>query len=192
MLAVGMGPVYLRATDGRELRSPDPADDNRLMNRYYWPHARALESLVEERLNSVGGVLIIDLHSYPREPLPYELHSDQARPSLCLSTDPVHTPPALIEAARSAWAASTELNQPFSGSYVPERFYGTEDRVRSVMLEIRRDLIQDWREELPAKRVASPIVDVIVAVIDSAVGKSEGNAPIFRISAYRCGPGGSG
>lgn len=167
MLAVGMGPVYLRTTDQRELRSPDPADDERLMNRYYWPYARALEQLVEERLNEVGEVLIIDLHSYPREPLPYELHPDQARPSLCIGTDQDHTPATLVEAARSAWPGSTALNQPFSGSYTPGRFHRTDDRVRSIMLEIRRDVIEDWLKE-PASPGRPPLVDLVVAVIDAA------------------------
>lgn len=168
MLAVGMGPVYLRTTDQRELRSPDPADDERLMNRYYWPYARALEQLVEERLNDVDEVLIIDIHSYPREPLPYELHPDQARPSLCIGTDPDHTPAALIETARAAWPGSTALNEPFSGSYTPGRFHQTDDRVRSIMLEIRRDVIEDWIKELPVSRDESPLVDLVVAVIDAA------------------------
>lgn len=72
MLAVGMGPVYLSTTDQRELRSTDPADDERLTNSYYWPYATAFERLVEERLNEVDQVLIIDVHSYPRHPLRYE------------------------------------------------------------------------------------------------------------------------
>ena len=167
MLAVGMGPVYQRTTSRGALRSPDPSDDERLMNRYYWPYAQALERLVEERLNEVGEALIIDLHSYPREPLPYELHPDQARPSLCIGTDPHHTPAALVETASSAWPGSTALNQPFSGTYTPGRYYTSDDRVRSIMLEIRRDVIEDWLQEPSAFRAESPIVDLIVAVIDA-------------------------
>ncbi|MBK5233604.1 MAG: N-formylglutamate amidohydrolase [Thermoleophilia bacterium] len=167
MLSVGMGAVYLRTTDQRELRSTDPTDDERLMNSYYWPYARAFERLVEERLNEVGQVLIIDVHSYPRDPLPYELHADQARPSLCVGTDRYHTPPALVRVATSAWSGSTELNQPFSGCYVPERFRMTDDRVQAVMLEIRRDVIKEWFNEELSKRDDSAIVSAIVAVIDS-------------------------
>ncbi|MBK8293652.1 MAG: N-formylglutamate amidohydrolase [Solirubrobacterales bacterium] len=166
MLAVGMGPVYLRTTDLRELRFTDPADDERLMNSCYWPYARALESLVEERLNEVGQVLIIDVHSYPREPLPYELHADQTRPSLCIGTNGDHTPPALVRSATSAWSGSTELNQPFSGCYIPER-YVTDERVHGVMLEIRRDVIEEWLGEEPSMRDDSEIVSAIAAVIDA-------------------------
>jgi N-formylglutamate amidohydrolase len=170
MLSVGMGAVYLRTTDQRELRSPDPADDERLMNIYYWPYANALERLVEERLSEVGQVLIIDVHSYPRDPLPYELHSHQARPSLCIGTNGYHTPAALVQVAKSAWPESTELNQPFSGCYVPERFHETDDRVQAVMLEIRRDVIDDWLAGEQSERDDSAIVSAVVAAIDAAQG----------------------
>jgi predicted N-formylglutamate amidohydrolase len=167
MLEVGMGAVYLRTTDRRELRAPDPEDDARLMEKIYWSYTKALEALVQERLDRLGQVLIVDIHSFPREPLPYELHADQARPSLCIGTDPDHTPQSVIDAARSAWPGSVEINQPFSGCYVPERFYKKDDRVRSVMLEIRRDVMTDWVSRTPAERADSPIVDLVSAVIDS-------------------------
>jgi predicted N-formylglutamate amidohydrolase len=167
MLAAGMGAVYLRSTEQRELRSPDPADDERLMERFYWPYAKAFEQLVEERLSEVGRVVIVDIHSFSREPLPYELHADQVRPSLDLGTDPFHTPAALVDAARSAWPGSIELNQPFSGCYVPERFFGRDDRVEAIMLEIRRDVIDDWVSGTPDEQRDSPIVRATVATIDA-------------------------
>lgn len=168
MLAVGMGSVYLKTTDRQDLRAPDPEDDERLMGRYYWPYARAFEDLVEERLEEVGEVLIIDLHSYPREPLPYERHADQARPELCIGVDEFHAPEFSIETAKAAWSGSIEMNQPFSGSYVPDNFLEIDKRVRSVMLEIRRDIIDAWRREPRDTRAESPIVDLAVAIIDTA------------------------
>lgn len=169
MLEVGMGPVYLQTTDRQSLRSPEPEDDERLMDGYYWPYARAFEDLVEKRLEELGEVLIIDLHSYPREPLPYERHADQARPELCIGVDEFHAPKSSIEASKAAWARSVEMNQPFSGSYVPERFYETDTRVRSVMLEIRRDIMGEWRSEPVETRGHSSIVDLVVATVGTAV-----------------------
>ena len=32
------------------------------------------------------------------------------------------------------------LNEPFAGTYVPLRLHGKDDRVHSLMLEIRRDV----------------------------------------------------
>jgi N-formylglutamate deformylase len=31
------------------------------------------------------------------------------------------------------------LNQPFRGTYIPSNHYGRDDRVTSIMLELRRD-----------------------------------------------------
>lgn len=169
MLAVGMGPVYLQTTERHDLRSPDQADDERLMGEYYWPYAKALENLVEERLKEVGEALIIDLHSYPRDPLPYELHTDQARPELCIGTDEFHSPTSSIEAAKAAWSGSIEMNEPFSGSYVPVHYFETDNRVRSMMLEIRRDIVDGWRREHPATSRQSPIVELVVATLNAAM-----------------------
>jgi N-formylglutamate deformylase len=47
----------------------------------------------------------------------------------------------LIDAARGALAFLGEIseNTPYSGTYVPLRYYGTDDLVSSVMIELRRD-----------------------------------------------------
>jgi N-formylglutamate amidohydrolase len=85
--------------------------------------------------------VLLDVHSYPSRPLPYEMHADGPRPAVCLGTDPVHTPPSLLDAARAAFApvGPVGTDSPFRGTYVPLRHYRVEPRVWSVMLELRRD-----------------------------------------------------
>ncbi|MEU0673581.1 N-formylglutamate amidohydrolase [Streptomyces sp. NPDC006172] len=140
MLSVGMGAVYTRTTHGRVLRPAD-ADPGPLVERYFRPYARAMTEAVAERLAAVGRAVIIDVHSYPSERLPYELHGDGPRPPVCLGTDSFHTPPELTAAAREAFAAVGEigLDSPFGGTYVPLEYYGSESRVSALMVEIRRD-----------------------------------------------------
>ncbi|MFF3961395.1 N-formylglutamate amidohydrolase [Streptomyces griseorubiginosus] len=137
MLAVGMGAVYTRTTHQEELRPAD-TDPEPLIARYFRPYARAMTYAVAERLDAVGRAVIIDVHSYPSEPLPYELHGEGPRPAVCLGTDPFHTPPELVAAAREAFG-ETGLDSPFSGTYVPLEFYGRDPRVSALMVEIRRD-----------------------------------------------------
>ncbi|MEV5437103.1 N-formylglutamate amidohydrolase [Streptomyces sp. NPDC052682] len=137
MLAVGMGAVYTRTTHGAALRPAD-FDPEPLLERYFRPYARAMTRAVADRLAATGRAVIIDVHSYPSERLPYELHGDGPRPAVCLGTDAFHTPPELLEAARAAFG-ETELDSPFSGTYVPLEFYGKEPRVTALMVEIRRD-----------------------------------------------------
>ncbi|MFB6616157.1 N-formylglutamate amidohydrolase [Streptomyces sp. NPDC056367] len=141
MLAVGMGAVYTRTTHRERLRS-DGFDGRPLVERWFHPYAEAMTRAVEDRLEAAGRAVIIDVHSYPTEPLPYELHGDGSRPPICLGTDPFHTPARLLAAAEKAFAGfgGTGLDSPFAGTYVPLEHYGKDDRVSALMVEIRRDV----------------------------------------------------
>ncbi|MEU3774614.1 N-formylglutamate amidohydrolase [Streptomyces sp. NPDC032472] len=141
MLAVGMGAVYTRTTHREPLR-PDGFDGRPLVERYFHPYAEAMTRAVEDRLAAVGRAVVIDVHSYPTQALPYELHGDGPRPPICLGTDPFHTPPGLRAAAEKAFAGfgGTGLDSPFAGTYVPLQHYGRDQRVGALMVEIRRDV----------------------------------------------------
>lgn len=145
MLAVGMGAVY-QSTSGRQpLRSPDPDRDQRLMDRWFHPYAAAFTDLIDKTLAAHGRAVIIDLHSFPSQPLAYELDQDAVRPDICLGTDAFHTPRAILqEAAEVFEAAAWEVAQdtPFAGTYVPLKHLGRTREVTSIMIEIRRDLYQ--------------------------------------------------
>ncbi|GAB1339013.1 N-formylglutamate amidohydrolase [Streptomyces sp. E-15] len=140
MLAVGMGAVYTRTTHRGELRPAD-TDPEPLLARYFRPYAAAMAEAVAGRLAATGRAVVIDVHSYPAAPLPYELHGSGPRPPVCLGTDAFHTPPELTRAAREAFAGcgETGLDSPFAGTYVPLEFHGTDARVGALMVEIRRD-----------------------------------------------------
>jgi N-formylglutamate amidohydrolase len=142
MRAVGMGAVYTLTSHGAVLRRDDPGEERRLLEEYFHPYARAMTDLVDERLAATGRAVILDVHSYPSAPLPYELHADGPRPAVCLGTDDLHTPDWLLDAAREAFGScgEIELNTPFAGCYVPLRHYGTQPEVSAIMLELRRDL----------------------------------------------------
>jgi N-formylglutamate amidohydrolase len=141
MLAVGMGAVYTRTTHREDLRAAG-VDGRPLIDRYFHPYAAAMTAAVDERLEAVGRAVVVDVHSYPTERLPYELHGDGPRPPICLGTDSFHTPPELVAAAQKAFAGfgGTGLDSPFAGTYVPLRHYGEDRRVSALMIEIRRDV----------------------------------------------------
>ncbi|MEU1182932.1 N-formylglutamate amidohydrolase [Streptomyces sp. NPDC005820] len=140
MRAVGMGAVYTRTTHGEVLRD-EGLDAGPLVERYFRPYADAMTEAVRERLAAVGRAVVVDVHSYPAERLPYELHGGGPRPPVCLGTDSFHTPPELLAAARAAFAevGETGLDSPFAGTYVPLEYYGREAAVSALMVEIRRD-----------------------------------------------------
>jgi len=96
-----------------------------------------------------GTCTVIDVHSYPRVAQPYELAGglDPAarRLELCIGTDPVHTPEHLassVEAVARALGIEVARDTPFAGTFVPSAFLG-DVSVRSVMLEVRRDVYMD-------------------------------------------------
>ncbi len=85
--------------------------------------------------------MIINVHSFPLQALPYELHAQDRRPEVCLGVDDEHTPAWLLAAAEQAFAGmDVAVNEPFRGTYVPLRHYGEDLRVSSIMVEWRRDL----------------------------------------------------
>ena len=146
MEAVGMGAVYLSTSDRKRLRVEDPGRDARLITRWFDPYAAALTELVERTLSAHGRALIVDLHSFPSSPLPYEFDHTARRPRICIGTDPFHTPKHLSDAVEGAFAGSgwdVATNTPFAGTYVPLRHLGRAPEVTSVMVEVRRDLYQD-------------------------------------------------
>ncbi|NED20584.1 N-formylglutamate amidohydrolase [Streptomyces sp. SID9913] len=170
MLAVGMGAVYTRTTHREPLR-PDGFDPAPLIRRYFHPYARAMTDAVADRLAATGRAVVIDVHSYPRAPLPYELHGDGPRPPVCLGTDPFHTPPALLAAAREAFApcGETGLDSPFAGTYVPLEFFGKRAEVSALMVEIRRDTYMT-EPGGPAGPGLDVLASALAALVDAASG----------------------
>jgi N-formylglutamate amidohydrolase len=146
MAAVGQGAVYTRTVDGRPLRTGDSATRRRLLAQWYEPYHAALEGSVEAALLAFGRCLLIDGHSFSSVPLPSEADQDPDRPDVCIGTDPFHTPPDLVGALAACLAAEgfrVAIDRPFAGSLVPFRWYGTDRRVTSVMLEVRRGTYMD-------------------------------------------------
>ncbi|WP_045875858.1 N-formylglutamate amidohydrolase [Pseudofrankia sp. DC12] len=142
MRAVGMGAVYLRTSHGVPLRTDDPNHIEDLLARHYHPYASAMADLVDARLAAVGRAVVLDVHSYPSRPLPYELHPTGNRPAVCLGVDSFHTPHWLHDAATRALSlvGDLDVNTPFGGTYVPLKHYRQTDQVMALMIEIRRDL----------------------------------------------------
>jgi N-formylglutamate deformylase len=169
MCAVGMGAVYTNGHDGRTLRDPTDKQTERLLIAHVFePYAHQLTQVVERTLNQNQRAVIIDLHSFPETPNPYELHADQPRPQICIGVDQFHTGSKLLEHARDAFADfELGVNAPFAGTYVPMKFYGSNPLVQSIMIEIRRDPYLD-RNLAPKPAAISRLGRALARLIDSA------------------------
>ena len=147
MSVKGMGAVYTHTSSGARLRALEFVRRNRnaIMNRYFYPYSRAIEELVSGYLDKFGMCLILDGHSFPSIPLPYE-DASLKRPDICLGYDSFHDPcrilPGIISLVNSfGWICCQ--NEPFSGSYVPLRYFRQDSRVKSLMIEIKRNMYMD-------------------------------------------------
>ena len=149
----GMGAVYTKTHEGQTLRHPvTSVQRHKLLEDWYRPHHAALARATKTALQESGLAVIIDCHSFPAMPLPYEVDQTARRPQICIGTDAFHTPTELArlltEALESA-GYDVGLDSPFSGSMVPTKYFKKDRRVISVMLEVRRDLYLIEKSGLP-------------------------------------------
>lgn len=146
MAAKGLGVVYRATSCGGVLReSLDVATRERLIAEFYSPHHARLEAAVGRALERHGRCVVIDCHSFPREPLPFE-DASLPRPDICIGTDAFHTPPALRDAFVEYFRAEgwcVGVDAPFRGAMVPSSRYQRDARVSSVMVEVERSLYLD-------------------------------------------------
>jgi len=174
MAAVGMGSVYTRRCDGTPLRRElSSAERKKLLLKYYTPHHRAIAEAVEKSLSHRSCALIIDCHSFPSSPLPCDADQSTPRPDICIGTDPFHTPKWLLnilldDIKESGF--SYEINRPYGGTFVPHPYYGKNDSVFSIMLEINRSLYMDegtGRKKRGFDDLADKILGFLSTLIDA-------------------------
>jgi N-formylglutamate amidohydrolase len=115
-----------------------------LMQTWYYPHHARLEQAVDNALAEHSRCLVLDCHSFPDQPLPYEMANPaQQRPDICIGTDDFHTPAALTAALVEQFSRAglnVKLNDPFAGALVPTNFYHQDKRASAVMIEVNRKL----------------------------------------------------
>lgn len=173
MAGAGMGAVYTHTSSGGPLRRPlDPWEREELLERWYRPYHRRLEQLVGDALRQHGRAVVLDAHSFPSKPLPYERAASPDRPDICVGTDPFHTPTVLRDAFVSAFVSvgfRVAVDTPFAGALVPARHYRRDPCVHSVMVEVNRRLYLDEANGLPAAdfaAVAATVQACCIAALD--------------------------
>ena len=142
MFKVGMGCIYEKTHDGKSLKLVKDIKDE-LINKFYKTHHENFTKIVDAKLKQNNKVLIIDCHSFPKHPLPYELNQTMDRPEICIGTDNFHTSEKLKNSFAQLFKKlnfTVKYNEPFKGSIVPLKFYNKEIRVQSIMIEVRRDI----------------------------------------------------
>ena len=147
MAQKGMGVVYTKTSDGKPIRDlnfePTRAE---LIRQFYSPHHNKLTIAVEESLRDNRLCLVLDCHSFPLKPFPFEPRDKRTRPDICFGTDSFHTPEWLVIEAERLFrmkGLSVARNYPFKGCLVPDTFYERKASVLALMIEIKRSLYMD-------------------------------------------------
>ena len=146
MFSKGRGFFYTNTDSGELLRTDVRGIKQKVHDLYYQPHHEKLTSLVEKKLSKHGLATIVDCHSFADEPFESNLIQDSQRPDICIGTDNFHTPQKLVSSIKNKclkFGYSCEINSPYSGTIVPLKFYKSNNKVQSIMIEINRKLYMD-------------------------------------------------
>jgi N-formylglutamate amidohydrolase len=143
MSKFGMGATYVQCDDGRQLRSLTPAERDAIMQTCYYPHHKRLTEAVDAAILQTGEARIVDCHSFPDTPLQCSLYQGDAKFDFNIGTDNFHTPNEWIDASVKFFANRgfrLGIDEPYAGSIVPMKHYQNDTRVKSIMLEVNRNL----------------------------------------------------
>jgi len=144
MDSYGRGLYYTKTTDNKDLRKFNYNDYWNVLTNYFIPYHNNLTETIQSNLNENGSVIIIDCHSFNSKRLRYE--SITNRPDICLGIDEYHTPKFLIDYIKNHFESNgliVEINTPYSGTFVPSKFYNINHNVQSIMIEINKRLYTD-------------------------------------------------
>jgi len=143
----GLGAVYRRDLHGMPLPSrEDERVVRKLVEDHYRPYHHDLEELVDGMLRKFDRCWIIDAHTFPDIPRPYEKRTSR-RPVVCLGFDDAHVPVDAVnwfignEGRIAGIAPRTgqpllHLNEPRAGSYVPQALRFKDPRVKSLSIAV--------------------------------------------------------
>lgn len=170
MVQFGMGMLYTHLDSGEEMR--EVSDDLRktIIDGFYRPHHQRLIQSVEKVLDRFRKCTIIDCHSFPNIPLNRSLNTKTPRPHFNIGTDSFHTPPEYIDLSMNFFrnkGYTLGLDWPYNGALVPMKFYQKDKRVKSIMLEVNRDLYlkpgssERSEQYLSTKGVIQEFIEVI-------------------------------
>ena len=162
MNQVGMGVFYTHTTEGERFRNGESENVYQAkLSQLYHPYHACFTKMVKDMLAKFDKVLIVDGHSYPKASLPYEQHPEDPRPQVDIGTwtgSENHTSESLMQSTERIFTQAgytVGFNTPYKGSIIPTPFIGDE-RVQTMMLEVRRDVYLTDKSPLTKQPVIHP------------------------------------
>lgn len=141
MSMYGMGAVYIKDSKGRTLIEVDEAYKTAVINEYYLPHHNRMDEMTAGILDRYGTCYILDWHSFSDEYVEL-LFGKKNCPDICIGFEEAFLDKGLLGATEDFFREkgySVQLNYPFSGSFVPNKYFRACDKiVKSLMLEFNK------------------------------------------------------
>jgi N-formylglutamate amidohydrolase len=151
MYKYGRGFYYTKTDDGQILRNDI---DKEVVKAIYTNYHNNFTKIVQDKINKIGFATIIDCHSFKNTPFKTDLDKDLPRPDFCIGTCDYHTPKYLSDRfvnRLESLGYKVKINKPYIGTIVPLAYYLKNDKVKSVMIEVNRNLYMENDMVVPDK-----------------------------------------
>lgn len=136
----GMGVIYTKTSDGKEMFRPSISHKMEVINVYN-KHHQLLNDKVTAILEEYKRCVIIDLHSYQSD-LVLKLFNYDDVPDICIGVEDEFSSNFLVNHFTDYFVSSgysVMINYPYKGSLIPNKYYGKSDTgIVSIMLEINK------------------------------------------------------
>ncbi|MES2589472.1 MAG: N-formylglutamate amidohydrolase [Bacteroidota bacterium] len=150
---------------------PNEEEIKRRLETYYWPYYQKITSLLEDRKNEFGKVLLWDAHSIRRS-VP-TIQKDFFPDMILGDNDEKTAHPQLIESALKNLASGdfgVNHNHPFKGGHITRYFGKPENNVHALQLEMNKILYMDDSEtifhEERANKMRAVLTKTFLELID--------------------------
>ena len=142
MAKCGMGYVYTKTNNGKVFINPPAEYKNDILNNYYLPLHRKLDSLVEASLINDKTTILVDCHSFSLHTVMDE-NRKKNLPDICIGFNKKYFSKKLVEFIKSYfedYGYTVMFNYPYDGAMVPDKYLsGRADRLYCVMIEINKN-----------------------------------------------------
>ncbi len=103
-------------------------------------HHAELNHKTAEKLDRYGQCTIIDCHSFSDTPY-WFMEQEVTFPDICIGFEKRHVDEQVVAYIKEVFEGyNIGINTPYSGALVPTAYWGKDERVKSVMIEINKRL----------------------------------------------------
>lgn len=157
----GMGYIYTKTSTGEDMFNPSLKDKKKI-NKIYDNYHEDLNNKVSKVLDKYNKCIIIDLHSYSSE-LVSRLFDCNDSPDICLGVEEDYYSKEIVDYlidSFKSYGYTIEINYPYSGSLVPNKFYGRKNtNIVSIMIEVNKRVYLDDFDKF--KKILNDIINKI-------------------------------